>query len=275
MPKTNPKRSIKPVPTNGKNGKGKTKPQPIPIESNGKNSKTPSKTSDGYGRERMDILPDPMTAARAGESSVSVYAIPYEGSGAKRKMGRPSKYRPEYPDMLVEHLAHGNPIETFAAKVHVSIDTLYEWLKQHEEFSEAKMMGEPKRLAWWLRLGISIVADDPTTQLELLGVKPFLKKEVTTYYPRADREETLKEYHVPRGNSAAYCYIMTNMFRNLGWRNDYRHEVTGAGGGPIQHESKNVHLLAHMTTEELRDLEALHAKVIERATLELEAPEST
>ena len=253
------------TPTNKRN-----KPQPVPINGNGNGNTLP----------RPPKHTDAMSAVRAGDSSVPVYPVPYEyevtSKGkptGKRRVGRPSKYKEEYCGMLIEHMSHGNPIETFAAKIHVTIDTVYEWVKVYPEFSEAKRIGTPKWLAWWLRMGTALVADDPSTQLELLGVKPFLKKETTTYYPEGkrgaeERTEVFKEFHVPRGQTSAYCYIMTNMFRHLGWRNDYRHEVTGPDGGPIQHEAKSIHLVANMTTEELRELDELHNRVAKRVLLQ-------
>lgn len=237
------------------------KPKPVPINGNGNGSALPQPKHT-----------DAMSMVRAGESNTTVYPIPYEGNGKKRRVGRPSKYKEEYCDMLIEHMARGNPLETFAAKVHVEIKTLDNWMNQYDEFLLAKRLGEPKRLAWWIRLGMALVVDDPSCQLELLGVQPFLKKQTTTHL-RNGMTETTNEFHVPRGSVGAYTYIMTNMFRHLGWRNDYRHEVTGKDGGPIQHESKNVHLVANMTTDELRQLDALHTAVAERITLEAPEPE--
>lgn len=234
--------------------KSKSKPVPVPINGNGNGNGTTFP---------MPKHMDAMSAVRAGESNTMVYPIPYEGSGKKRKVGRPSKYKEEYCDMLIEHMARGNPIETFAARVHVEIKTLDNWANEHPEFLLAKRMGEPKRFAWWIRMGTALVADDPSMQLELLGVQPFLKKQTTTHL-RNGMTETTNEFHVPRGSVGAYTYIMTNMFRHLGWRNDYRHEVVGKDGGPIQHESKNVHLVANMTTEELRQQDALLTAVAER-----------
>lgn len=43
--------------------------------------------------------------------------------------------------MLIEHMRGLNSFETFAADIDVNVDTLYEWCKEHEEFSEAKKRG--------------------------------------------------------------------------------------------------------------------------------------
>jgi len=63
--------------------------------------------------------------------------------------GRPSKYKPEFPAQLLQHMSEGKSYETFAAHCKVAIDTLYEWEKVHFEFSEAKKAGVALSMAWW------------------------------------------------------------------------------------------------------------------------------
>jgi hypothetical protein len=69
--------------------------------------------------------------------------------------GRPTKYKPEYPEALVKHMAGGLSFETFAALCNVCRDTLYEWTDAHAEFSDAKKMGEIKSRLFWERLGLN------------------------------------------------------------------------------------------------------------------------
>lgn len=56
--------------------------------------------------------------------------------------GRPSKYKPEYCEMLLDHMEGGLSFRSFAGAVRVNFDTVYEWAKKHEEFSDAKRQGE-------------------------------------------------------------------------------------------------------------------------------------
>jgi len=63
---------------------------------------------------------------------------------AKKKTGRPTKYRPDMPDRVREyirnHEALGDVIPTiagFACEAHVNKDTLYEWAAGHPTFSDA------------------------------------------------------------------------------------------------------------------------------------------
>jgi hypothetical protein len=69
------------------------------------------------------------------------------------KVGRPTKYKEEYCNKLIEHMAEGYSFDSFAGIVEVHIDTLYEWAKVHKEFSDAKHIGTAKSMAWWEKIG--------------------------------------------------------------------------------------------------------------------------
>lgn len=73
---------------------------------------------------------------------------------AKNPEGRPSKYRPEYCSELIVHMAKGLSFESFAAVVAVNRDTLHEWCKVHEAFSDAKKEAFDKNLLFWENHGI-------------------------------------------------------------------------------------------------------------------------
>lgn len=72
----------------------------------------------------------------------------------KSKGGRPSKYNPALIEDLVKHMTQGLSFESFAGRVGVHKDTLYEWLKHHPEFSDAKKRGEAGSLLFWEKLGL-------------------------------------------------------------------------------------------------------------------------
>lgn len=63
--------------------------------------------------------------------------------------GRPTKYDPKYCDLLIKHMSQGMSFESFAGTIPCCFDTLYEWLKVHPEFSEAKRIGKGLELRWW------------------------------------------------------------------------------------------------------------------------------
>ena len=67
--------------------------------------------------------------------------------------GRPTKYKKEFCQKLIKHMAEGLSFEAFAGEVGVSLDTIYNWAKEHPEFSEAKKTGTSKCRAFWEKMG--------------------------------------------------------------------------------------------------------------------------
>jgi hypothetical protein len=57
-------------------------------------------------------------------------------------VGRPTMYRPEYCQMLIDHMKNGQSFETFGAKIGASWRTCYLWADTHEEFLQAKEIGK-------------------------------------------------------------------------------------------------------------------------------------
>lgn len=71
----------------------------------------------------------------------------------KRKVGRPTDYKSEYCQMLIEHMAQGHSFESFAAVINKNRDTLYDWTVRHKEFLDAKKEGLDKSLLWFEERG--------------------------------------------------------------------------------------------------------------------------
>lgn len=63
--------------------------------------------------------------------------------------GRPTKYRPEYCEQVIEHMADGASLTSFAAQIEVARSTINEWIDNHPEFREATSIGKAKAAAWW------------------------------------------------------------------------------------------------------------------------------
>lgn len=62
------------------------------------------------------------------------------------KVGRPSKYNPDMCLIAEEFLSQGHTKRALAGKLEVHHDTLYEWIKQHKDFSDAVSIGIGKAL---------------------------------------------------------------------------------------------------------------------------------
>jgi hypothetical protein len=69
------------------------------------------------------------------------------------KEGRPSKYQADFCKQVIAHMAQGLSYESFAGVIEVAKSTLYEWEKQFPEFSDAKKIGDAKRLLWFEKRG--------------------------------------------------------------------------------------------------------------------------
>lgn len=64
-----------------------------------------------------------------------------------------SKYRFEYSEKLINHMALGASFKSFGGIVGVSKQTLYDWCQRHSEFAEAKDIGRAKSELFWINLG--------------------------------------------------------------------------------------------------------------------------
>jgi len=73
------------------------------------------------------------------------------------KVGRPTKYKPEYCDKVIEVMEKGFSKEAVAGHIGISKDTLYRWVKKHDEFSDAIKRGVEISRVFWEELGIEMV----------------------------------------------------------------------------------------------------------------------
>lgn len=75
----------------------------------------------------------------------------------KYKYGRPTKYQSKFCEYALHYLGQGYSKEALAGILCINKDTLYEWLKRHDEFSDAVTMGEAKSRRHWERLTVDYV----------------------------------------------------------------------------------------------------------------------
>ena len=62
--------------------------------------------------------------------------------------GRPSEYKPEYCELVIDKMAEGLSLTAFAGHIRVARDTVYGWLSQHSEFSDAVARARSTRVLW-------------------------------------------------------------------------------------------------------------------------------
>jgi hypothetical protein len=58
--------------------------------------------------------------------------------------GRPTRYKKEYCDQVIQFMAEGLSFEAFAGELGVSKECLYRWCDVHPEFMLAKKKGQAK-----------------------------------------------------------------------------------------------------------------------------------
>ena len=67
--------------------------------------------------------------------------------------GRPTKYKPEFCDTVVEVGAKGDTLAAMAEACDVDRSTINDWMDQHPEFSRAVKRGLQKAQVWWEQKG--------------------------------------------------------------------------------------------------------------------------
>lgn len=113
--------------------------------------------------------------------------------------GRPTSYKPEYCDAVVEHMAEGASLTSFAASVGVCRDTVSEWCSVYPEFSVSVKRGKAACAAWWEKTGRTQALDG-------------------------------------KGNATLVIFGLKNMAAE-DWRDKTQTELTGANGAPLQVEA--------------------------------------
>jgi hypothetical protein len=122
---------------------------------------------------------------------------------AKHPGGRPTIYRPELGQQLIQTMAGGLSAEAAAAKIGIGGRTLFSWQAQHPEFQQAIQEGRHRALLFWEERAIAIAHGKP-------------------------------------GNAQLVTLALKNRSRAAsGWHHDVlKTELTGADGGAIQTEVK-------------------------------------
>ena len=73
-----------------------------------------------------------------------------EGKPEGYVFGRPTIYKNEYPSLLIELMGEqGYSAERFCAHLKIAVDTFYNWLKIHKDFSEAYSIAKTMFIAFW------------------------------------------------------------------------------------------------------------------------------
>lgn len=78
--------------------------------------------------------------------------------------GRPTLYRPEHCDAVIDAMSEGLDLSAFAGTIRVSRETVYEWQRVHRDFADAVNIGKATRLLFLQRkllttqIGVGVTA---------------------------------------------------------------------------------------------------------------------
>jgi len=74
----------------------------------------------------------------------------------KPKLGRPTDFKPEYCEMLIEHMKKTQTYESFSTELGVCRKTLYNWERDNPSFLHAKRIGKEFFERSMFNIGMSI-----------------------------------------------------------------------------------------------------------------------
>lgn len=84
--------------------------------------------------------------------------------------GRPTTYKPEYCEMVIEAAREGKSLTSFAADIDVGRQSITDWAKAHEEFSLAVTRAKAITGAWYERQQRRLIEEGGTSAQSTLVV---------------------------------------------------------------------------------------------------------
>lgn len=140
-------------------------------------------------------------------------------SDAKHPGGRPSDYQPEFCARVIEYGHQGKSLTWMATELAVTRQTLHNWMDAHPEFLDAITRAKELAQRWWEDKG----------------------------------QDGLEKAQF---NASLWSRSMAARFPD-DWREKAAVEMTGKGGGPIEHEHS--HSVSDATGRLLSELSGIGA----------------
>lgn len=72
---------------------------------------------------------------------------PFKQTTLPATLGRPTEYREEYCDMVIDYMGKGFSLTAFAGFIRVSKQAVYEWIGRHAAFGDAVARARPARVS--------------------------------------------------------------------------------------------------------------------------------
>lgn len=107
---------------------------------------------------------------------------------AKKRRGPPSKYKDEYCQQVIEHMAQGHSFVSFCAVIGVTNKTLYNWVETIDAFNAAHDIGKANRCLYYENQAKRIISGESKGNAVLTI---FILKNLGKGYDYRDRTEQL------------------------------------------------------------------------------------
>lgn len=147
--------------------------------------------------------------------------------------GRPTSYREDFPDLARRLCLLGATDEALAKFFDVNVDTIYEWKKRHEAFSEAVKKGkdfadmEIAERLFHRAAGVTVIEQK---EVKLKTVEYADGKKVAE---REDVKVVELQRELPPDTTAGIFWLKNRQPKK--WRDRHHHTVRGEEG-PVQEE---------------------------------------
>lgn len=118
-----------------------------------------------------------------------------KGSKATPGRGRPSKYKTEFCDKIIELARIGKTQQQWAAELGVDNDTIQEWAAVHEDFSVAKRQADALCQNWWIEQA-RVLSQNTSTYIgkrSEVAVLIFALKNIAKWRDKSDVEVSGKD----------------------------------------------------------------------------------
>lgn len=175
--------------------------------------------------------------------------------------GQPTKYRPEYCDLLKDHFRQGGSMESFGAKCGngVSIQTVYNWLEAHPEFLEARKAAEPLRHTFYEEMAKAMA----TGQLKRLKAeRPMLNAQGQPIPDGRGGFLMEREWEPAMPAQAVFIFLTKNM---LGWRD--KKDIEHHGGENPDGTKKAIQVEGRFAALSKAEVEARYKELLKEALL--------
>ena len=117
--------------------------------------------------------------------------------------GRPTLYKPEYIQRVIEYGKEGRSLTQIAARLDVSRDTIYAWCSEISEFSDAIMRARELAQDWWETQGQSGLANREFNA-------PLWAKSMAARFPQDYTEARRTEISGPNGGPVRLASELTD-----------------------------------------------------------------